>query len=55
LFSCIGGALTRENSLESIRKARFDNVKVLEEKLYMEGDRVDGRKITSLVIKAVKE
>jgi hypothetical protein len=54
LCSCIDGALTRENSLESIRKARFDNVKVLE-KLYMEGDRVDGRKITSLVIKAIKE
>ena len=53
--SCIDGALTRENYLESIRKAGFDNVKVLEEKLYMEGDRVDGRKITSLVIKAVKE
>jgi hypothetical protein len=54
LCSCIDGALTRENSLESIRKAGFDNVKVLEEKLYMEGDRVDGRKITSLVMKAVK-
>jgi len=52
--SCIDGALTRENYLESIRKAGFDNVKVLEEKLYMEGDRVDGRKITSLVIRALK-
>jgi len=53
--SCIDGALTRENYLESIRKAGFDNVKVLEEKLYMEGDRVDGRKITSLVIRALKD
>ena len=42
--SCIDGALTRENYLESIRKAGFDNVEILEEKLYMEGDRVDGKK-----------
>jgi SAM-dependent methyltransferase len=53
--SCIDGALTRENYLENIRKAGFNNVKVLEEKLYMEGDQVDGRKITSLVIRALKD
>jgi arsenite methyltransferase len=53
--SCIDGALTKENYLESIRKAGFDNVKVLEEKLYLNGDQVsDGRKITSLVIRALK-
>ena len=54
--SCIDGALTKENYLGSIRKAGFGNVEVLEEKLYMEGDHVgDGRKITSLVIRALKD
>jgi arsenite methyltransferase len=53
--SCIDGALTMENYLESIRKAGFENIDVLEEKLYMEGDQLgDGRKITSLVIRALK-
>ena len=54
--SCIDGALTKDNYLDSIRKAGFENIEILEEKLYMEeGDKVDGRKITSLVIKAVKD
>ena len=52
--SCIDGALTKEHYLDSIRKAGFSNVEVLEEKLYMDGDNVEGRRITSLVIKAVK-
>ena len=52
--SCIDGALTKENYLESIRKAGFRGIEVLEEKLYMEGDQVSGRKITSLVIRALK-
>jgi arsenite methyltransferase len=53
--SCIDGALTKENYLDSIRKAGFQNVEVLSERLYMEGEEVDGRKITSVVIEAVKE
>jgi arsenite methyltransferase len=52
--SCIDGALTKEHYLDSIRKAGFSDTEVLEEKLYMEGDNVEGRRITSLVIKAVK-
>jgi arsenite methyltransferase len=52
--SCIDGALTKENYLDSIRMAGFSNVEVLEEKLYMDGDSVQGRRITSLMIKAVK-
>ena len=53
--SCIDGALTKEHYLDSIRKAGFSNVEVLEEKLYMDvGDNAEGRKITSLAIKAVK-
>jgi arsenite methyltransferase len=52
--SCIDGALTKEHYLDSIRKAGFSDIEVLEEKLYMEGDNIEGRRITSLVIKAVK-
>ena len=52
--SCIDAALTRENYIASIKKAGFDTVEVLDEKIYTEGDQVNNRKITSLVIKAVK-
>ena len=53
--SCIDGALTKENYLDSIRRAGFSDVEVLEEKLYMEGEKVGNRIITSLVIKAIKQ
>ena len=53
--SCIDGALTKEHYLDSIREARFSNVEILEEKLYMDGENAEGRRITSLVIKAIKE
>jgi SAM-dependent methyltransferase len=56
--SCIDGALTKENYLESIRKAGFKDPEVLEAKLYtQEGsdDKIDGkREISSIVVKAVK-
>jgi SAM-dependent methyltransferase len=52
--SCLDGALTKEHYLETIRKGGFQHVEILQERPYMEGDRVDGRKITSLVIRAVK-
>ena len=53
--SCIDGALTKEHYLDSIRRAGFSDLEVLEEKLYMNGgDNIEGRRITSLVIKAVK-
>jgi SAM-dependent methyltransferase len=52
--SCIDGALTREHYIECIKKAGFHNISVLDERVYMEGERVNGRKITSLVIKAIK-
>ncbi|MGI0044551.1 MAG: methyltransferase domain-containing protein, partial [Nitrososphaeraceae archaeon] len=53
--SCIDGALTKENYIASIKKGGFALVEVLDEKLYTEGDQVDNRKISSLVIKAVKK
>ncbi|MGI0101676.1 MAG: arsenite methyltransferase [Nitrosotalea sp.] len=52
--SCIDGALTEEKYIESIKKAGFQNVSVLDRRTYMEGEKVDGRKISSLVIKAIK-
>jgi arsenite methyltransferase len=53
--SCIDGALTKEHYIESIKKAGFTNIEVLDDKRYIEGDQVNGRNISSLVIKAVKE
>jgi arsenite methyltransferase len=57
--NCIDGALTKENYLESIRKAGFQNPEILDEKLYIqegEGqkDNASDRKISSIVVKAVK-
>jgi arsenite methyltransferase len=53
--SCIDGALTKENYINSIYQAGFDNVEIQDEKTYTEGNHVDKRKITSLVIKAAKQ
>jgi SAM-dependent methyltransferase len=53
-WSCIDGALTKENYIDSIRKAGFDNLMVLQETPYIEEDIADSRKIMSVVIKAVK-
>ena len=55
--SCIDGALTKENYIDSIKKAGFTNIETLDEKLYMEleeGKEQEKRQITSISIKAVK-
>jgi arsenite methyltransferase len=53
--SCIDGALTKEHYLDSIKKAGFQNVEVLSETLYKDDvKQADGRKISSIVIRAVK-
>jgi hypothetical protein len=51
--SCIDGALTKENYINCIKKAGFHNVRILNEQLYLDEDKTNGRKITSLVIGAV--
>jgi len=51
---CIDGALTKENYLSCMRQAGFEKIEVLEERAYMEREKINGRKISSLVIKAVK-
>ena len=50
--SCIDGALTKENYINSIKQGGFQDVKVLNEQVYMDDDKT-GRKITSVVIGAV--
>jgi ubiquinone/menaquinone biosynthesis C-methylase UbiE len=52
--ACIDGALTKENYIACMKQAGFEKIEVLEERIYMEGGKIDGRKITSLIIKAVK-
>jgi len=52
--SCIDGAITEEKYVESIKKAGFKDVGILDKRTYMEGEKVNGRKISSLVIKAIK-
>ena len=52
---CIDGALPKEQYLDSIRKAGFQDVKVLNDQLYMLGEKVNRRKITSIVVKAIKD
>lgn len=51
---CIDGALTKENYISCMKQAGFEKIEVLEERKYMEGEKINGRTITSLVIKAVK-
>jgi len=57
--SCIDGALTKENYLDSIKKAGFTNIEILDEKRFMELDEdkedQEKRQITSISIRAVKE
>jgi arsenite methyltransferase len=58
--SCIDGVLTKENYIESIRKAGFKNPEILEEKQYVQQEEqdnnVDGnRRISSIIVKAVKD
>lgn len=52
--ACIDGAMAKQDYLASIRKAGFKDVRVLEEREYMSGELVGGRKISSIVVKAVK-
>ncbi len=53
--SCIDGALTKDNYIESIQEAGFTDLEVLDEKPYFEMEKTDERKIASLAIKAIKD
>ena len=51
--SCIDGALTRDNYINCIKQAGFQDVKVLNERTYLTEDKTDGRKITSIIVGAI--
>jgi arsenite methyltransferase len=52
--SCIDGALTKENYLQSIKDAGFQNIEILNEKTYMDENHFnDGHKIVSIIVKAI--
>ncbi|MGB9168646.1 MAG: arsenite methyltransferase [Nitrososphaeraceae archaeon] len=52
--SCIDGALTKENYLQSIRDAGFQNIEILNERTYMDESHFsDRRKILSIVVRAI--
>lgn len=51
--SCIDGALTKQNYINNIQKAGFHNVRILNEQLYKDEDKKNGRKITSIVVGAL--
>ena len=52
--SCIDGALTKENYLQSMRDAGFKNIKILNEKTYLDENHFnDGREIISIIVKAI--
>ena len=52
--SCIDGTLTKENYLQSIKDAGFQNIEILNEKTYMDETNFnDGRKIVSIIVKAI--
>ena len=52
--SCIDGALTKENYLQSIKDAGFQNIQILNEKTYMDETNFNnGRKIVSIIVKAI--
>jgi arsenite methyltransferase len=52
--SCIDGALEKDDYLASIKMAGFKDASVIEEREFMEGELIGGRKITSVLVKAVK-
>ena len=52
--SCIDGALTKENYLQSIKDAGFQNIEILNEKTYMDENYFNDRgKIVSIIVKAI--
>lgn len=51
--SCIDGALTKENYVNSIKQAGFRDVMILSEQTYLSEDKTDGRKLTSIIVGAV--
>lgn len=52
--SCIDGVLTKENYLNSIKNAGFQNIEILNEKNCMDESHFsDVRKIVSIIVRAI--
>jgi arsenite methyltransferase len=51
--SCIDGALTKENYINSIKQAGFQDVQILNEQTYLSEEKTGGRVITSIVVGAL--
>ena len=52
--SCIDGALTKEDYLQSIKDAGFQNIEILNEKTYIDENIFnDGHKVVSIIVKAI--
>ena len=52
--SCIDGALTKENYLQRIKDAGFQNIEILNEKTYLDETHFnDVRKIVSIIVKGI--
>jgi arsenite methyltransferase len=51
--NCIDGLMTKENYINNMREARFQNVRILNQQLYKDSDKKNERKITSLIIGAL--
>jgi len=52
--NCIDGALTKDNYIQSIKEAGFQDIQILNEKIYTDENHLgDGRKIFSITVKAV--
>jgi len=52
--SCIDGALTKENYLQSIKDTGFQNIEILNEKTYMDENHFnDGRKLVNIIVKTI--
>jgi arsenite methyltransferase len=51
--SCIDGALTKDNYINCIKEAGFQDIKVLNEHTYLTENKTDGRKITSIIVGAI--
>ncbi|TLX82602.1 MAG: arsenite methyltransferase [Thaumarchaeota archaeon] len=51
--SCIDGALTKDNYINCIKQAGFQDFKILNEHTYLTEGKTDGRKITSIIVGAI--
>jgi hypothetical protein len=50
---CIDGGLTKENYINSMELAGFHDIDILSEQPYTDEQKTIGRKITSLIIRAI--